>query len=62
MIVVRHRRNTSAQLQETPSTLGVEMDIRSEGGELIIHHDPFAPGELFDDWVTHCARWRAGRP
>lgn len=53
MIIVRHRRNTAQQLQETPQQWGVELDIRSHGDELIIHHDAFAEGERFEDWLTH---------
>lgn len=53
MIVVRHRCNTSAQLRATPPELGVEVDIRSRGDGLILHHDPFVAGESFEDWLTH---------
>ncbi|MDN0118623.1 phosphatidylinositol-specific phospholipase C/glycerophosphodiester phosphodiesterase family protein [Yersinia frederiksenii] len=53
MKIISHRRNTSEQLRETPEEYGVEVDIRSKGEQLIIHHDPFVSGELFDDWLTH---------
>ena len=53
MNFIAHRRNTSAQLQATPKEYGVEVDIRSNQGQLIIHHDPFTPGEHFEDWLTH---------
>lgn len=53
MIIVRHRRNTAQQLQETPPQWGVELDIRSHGDALIIHHDAFAEGERFEDWLAH---------
>jgi hypothetical protein len=52
MMIVRHRRNSREQLDETPAELGVEVDIRSRGEELIVHHDPFADGERFDDWLS----------
>jgi len=48
---ILHRVNTRYQLEQTPPDLGVEVDIRSKGETLIIHHDPFQDGELFDDWV-----------
>lgn len=51
MIVIRHRRNLAAELRETPTHLGIEVDIRSRGDELIIHHDAFADGERFEDWL-----------
>jgi hypothetical protein len=53
MKIILHRRNTIAQLQETPPAFGVEVDIRSQGDALRIHHDPFADGESFDDWIAH---------
>jgi hypothetical protein len=52
MIIVRHRRNTRDQLRQTPRQLGVEVDIRSRGDELIIHHDAFAEGERLEDWLA----------
>ncbi len=53
MIIVRHRRNLSEELQQTNIEYGIEVDIRSRGKDLIIHHDPFVDGEIFDEWVKH---------
>jgi hypothetical protein len=50
MKIISHRRNTLAELRATPSTYGIEVDIRSQGKELVIHHDPFVAGELFEEW------------
>jgi hypothetical protein len=52
MQIIAHRRNTAIQLQETPTHYGVEVDIRSFGNSLVIHHDPFVQGELFEDWIN----------
>lgn len=52
MKLIRHRRNTREQLRETPTEFGVEMDLRSYGDELIIHHDPFVVGERFEPWLA----------
>ena len=52
MKLIAHRRNTIAQLQATDPKYGVEVDIRSEGPRLIIHHDPFVAGESFEDPET----------
>ncbi|MBK3773453.1 hypothetical protein GAY31_04545 [Azospirillum brasilense] len=52
MKIIRHRRNTLAELQATPTELGVEVDIRSQGTELVIHHDPFVAGEPFEAWIA----------
>ena len=53
MEIIAHRRNTIADLIATPAQYGVEMDVRSAGDRLIIHHDPFAGGEDFIDWLRH---------
>lgn len=52
MKLISHRRNTIAELEATPRQFGVEVDIRSQGDALIIHHDPFAPGTSFDEWFA----------
>ena len=36
----------------TPTKYGVEVDIRSRGEEMIIHHDPFKDGESFETWLS----------
>lgn len=36
----------------TPTKYGVEVDIRSHGEKMIIHHDPFTEGESFDTWLA----------
>lgn len=51
MKLISHRRNTLVELKATPQHYGVEVDIRSEGQQLIIHHDPFTPGESFNAWI-----------
>lgn len=53
MRFIAHRRNTISDLLATPTEHGVEVDIRSNNGELIIHHDPFVEGELFKSWLRH---------
>jgi hypothetical protein len=52
MKIIAHRRNTIEQLKATPKQYGVEVDIRSYGDLLVIHHDPFVEGESFDKWVA----------
>lgn len=48
---ILHRVNTKKDLLRTSSEFGVEVDIRSNDGELYIHHDPFLNGENFEDWL-----------
>jgi hypothetical protein len=52
MQIVAHRRNLISELQATPSDLGVEVDVRTRGADLIVHHDPFVDGPRFEDWIT----------
>ncbi len=52
MKLISHRRNTLQDLIATPKKYGVEVDIRSRGEQLIIHHDPFVAGESFDEWIA----------
>jgi len=47
-----HRVNTKKDLLRIPSEFGIEVDIRSNGEQLYIHHDPFLNGENFEDWLA----------
>lgn len=50
-MLIAHRRNTAAELAATPTRYGVEIDLRSAGDALVLHHDPFTAGEDFADWL-----------
>lgn len=52
MKLIAHRRNKIEELRATPTTYGVEVDIRSFGDRLVIHHDPFVDGEPFEAWIA----------
>lgn len=53
MNFIAHRINTIKELNATDPIFGVEVDIRSQGDQLIINHDPFVSGESFNDWLSH---------
>ena len=53
MEYIAHRRNTIQELQATPNDLGVEMDLRSYGDRLIVHHEPFVDAVDFSEWLNH---------
>jgi len=53
MQIIAHRKNTIAELSQTPSEFGIEVDIRSWEKQLTIHHDPFIKGEDFSEWLKH---------
>ena len=48
MLKIAHRINTLNQLKNVPPSQGVELDIRAYNNKLILHHDPFVEGELFE--------------
>jgi len=52
MKLIAHRCNTLAELLVINPKYGVEVDIRSEGQHLIMHHDPLVAGESFDEWLN----------
>ncbi len=52
MLIIQHRVNWRSQLETVPAVMGVEIDLRSRGDEIILAHDPFVNGELLKDWLT----------
>ena len=48
---ILHRINTKDALLKAPKEFGVEVDIRTRGNQLIMHHDPFQDGEDFENWL-----------
>ena len=50
--LIYHRRNSIESIIATDTKYGVEVDIRSHGNDLVIHHDPFVSGVLFTDWLA----------
>ena len=52
MILIAHRRNTRQELINTPVHYGIEIDLRSYGSQLIVQHEPFVTGELFEEWLS----------
>ena len=50
-LLVAHRRNTPAELADTPAELGIEMDIRSQGDRLVVTHEPFDAGVDLEEWL-----------
>ena len=57
MHTILHRINTIDLLEKTPSNFGVEIDIRSNGKSLILHHEPFEQGELFEELDKVVSSW-----
>jgi hypothetical protein len=55
MKIYSHRVNTISVLEKIDPAYGVEIDLRSKNGSLILAHDPFVEGELFSEWLKY---WR----
>jgi len=53
MIIIRHRRNTDEELAEISTNHGAEIDIRSQGEHLVLHHEPYEAGNRFDTWLEN---------
>ena len=53
MNIIRHRRNTHEQLADISTDHGAEIDIRSQGNSLILHHEPYETGTSFEDWIKN---------
>jgi hypothetical protein len=58
MKIVSHRVNTVAGLVATPTQYGVEIDIRGEGGNLVLTHDPVDPAKEYDDLDSYLAAYQ----
>ena len=53
MLIIHHRRNTIELIRETPKEFGIEIDIRSDKNELIVHHDPYENGIKFKKLIKY---------
>lgn len=53
MIFACHRINTIKELKSVPTDHGIEIDIRCDYDNLIVHHDPFKRGTLFLDILDY---------
>lgn len=53
MKIIIHRVNNIDKLINIPKEFGVEIDIRSQNNELILHHDPFKKGTPFLKWLSY---------
>jgi len=48
-----HRINTIEEIQKTPINFGVEIDLRCEGTDIILNHDPFMKGPKFETFLKY---------
>jgi len=51
--LIAHRVNTISELNQLPVEYGIEIDIRDSKKGLILSHDPFNEGELFQEFLCN---------
>ena len=52
MEFIAHRINTVEELKKLPKEYGVELDLRDDlNGRIYIQHNPFEPGEDFEEYL-----------
>lgn len=51
MEFIIHRVNLIKELKKTPQEYGCEIDIRTDGSNLILNHDPFTKGDYLVDYL-----------
>ena len=53
MIFVNHRVNNVLALEKIKKNQGVEIDLRYHNKKIILHHDPFLEGEMFEKFLKN---------
>jgi hypothetical protein len=56
--IIRHRVNALSDLRALPAGHGAEIDLRTQGRNIILNHEPYEPGESFE---AFCQVWAADR-
>ncbi|HBY73423.1 MAG TPA: hypothetical protein DEG44_01895 [Candidatus Kerfeldbacteria bacterium] len=51
MQIFIHRVNQASRLSQIDPRYGVEIDLRADGDQIILNHEPFAGGEDFADYL-----------
>lgn len=52
MRIYRHRANSLDDVRGLPPGLGVELDLRDDGSDVVVTHDAFTTGPRFEDWLA----------
>ena len=53
MKIIAHRINLISKLKDIPQKYGCEIDIRSQGSQLILNHDPYLSGDKLIDYLDN---------
>jgi hypothetical protein len=55
-MIVAHRLNKISDLTKLPKGVGVEIDVRANGRDLILNHEPFESGDKLDSYLAVCPK------
>jgi len=58
MHIFIHRVNTIEKLNTVPTEYGVEIDIRGDGGRLLLSHDPIVQGQPYDELESFLQQYK----
>lgn len=58
MHIFIHRVNTISKLSSVPYEYGVEIDIRGEGGRLLLSHDPIITNQPYDELESFLQQYK----
>ena len=50
-MIIKHRVNSIEELRNIVPDLGVEVDLRLSGNDIICSHDPFVEADSFYEWI-----------
>ena len=53
MEIIIHRINKISELKKIPIEFGTEIDIRANGSQLILNHEPKKKGDKFEDYLEN---------
>jgi len=53
MLIIIHRINTIEELEKIPKEYGVEIDVRAQGDNLILNHEPHKTGDSLEEYLKH---------
>lgn len=62
MIFIEHRLNRLEEMAAANTSNGVEIDLRTIGSKMIVAHDPFQDGVVFETWLKEFAKRKFGGP
>ena len=53
MELIAHRLNKIIELKKIAKKYGAEIDLRTNGSRIILHHDPYKKGEKLENFLSN---------